>query len=106
MKACVNCEGHGDDCFDPPKNPALKREIKAAKKNAVPENYIKRVIQFARQGYTDDRLPDLRHRLGFGGLPHRLRPELQQLGLASPTSSCARSRRTATGTSPAASTAR
>ena len=44
----------------------------------MPENYIKRVIQFARQGYTDDRLPDLRHRLGFGGLPHRLRPELQQ----------------------------
>ena len=52
MKACINCEGNGDDCFDPAKNPALKREIKAAKKNAVPENYIKRVIQFARQGYT------------------------------------------------------
>jgi len=52
MKACVNCEGQDDDCFDPQKNPALKREIKAAKKNAVPENYVKRVIQFARQGYT------------------------------------------------------
>src|SRR6188474_366255 len=32
MKACVNCEGHDDDCFDPQKNPALKREVKAAKK--------------------------------------------------------------------------
>ncbi len=52
MKACVNCEGHDDDCFDPAVNTALKREIKAAKKNQVPENYIKRVIQFARQGYT------------------------------------------------------
>ncbi|MBZ9882536.1 vitamin B12-dependent ribonucleotide reductase [Mesorhizobium sp. CA10] len=52
MKACVNCEGHGDDCFDPALNTALKREIKAAKKDAVPENYIYRVIQFARQGYT------------------------------------------------------
>ncbi len=52
MKACVNCEGHDDDCFDPAMNPALKREIKAAKKAQVPENYIKRVIQFARQGYT------------------------------------------------------
>lgn len=51
MKACINCEGHDDDCFDPSINPALKREIRAAKKNAVPENYIKRVIQFARQGY-------------------------------------------------------
>ena len=29
-----------------------------------------------------DRFPDLRHRLGFRGLPHRIRPELQQLGLA------------------------
>src|SRR3954463_4687193 len=52
MKACVNCEGHDDDCFDPSINTALKREIKAAKKSAVPENYIYRVIQFAKQGYT------------------------------------------------------
>ncbi|MBZ9897641.1 vitamin B12-dependent ribonucleotide reductase [Mesorhizobium sp. BR1-1-6] len=52
MKACVNCEGHDDDCFDPAINTALKREIKAAKKDAVPENYIYRVIQFAKQGYT------------------------------------------------------
>jgi ribonucleoside-diphosphate reductase alpha chain len=53
MKACVNCEGEGDSCFDPEKNPALKREIKLARKALVPDNYIKRVIQFARQGYTD-----------------------------------------------------
>ncbi|MBT9370408.1 vitamin B12-dependent ribonucleotide reductase [Rhizobium sp. CSW-27] len=53
MKACINCEGDGEDCFDPTKNPALKREIRAAKKDQVPENYVKRVIQFARQGYKD-----------------------------------------------------
>ncbi len=53
MKATVNCEGDNDDCFDPAKNPALKREIRAAKKDQVPENYVQRVIQFARQGYTD-----------------------------------------------------
>ncbi|MER8768750.1 vitamin B12-dependent ribonucleotide reductase [Mesorhizobium sp. M0960] len=52
MKACINCEGNGDDCFDPAVNTALKREIKLAKKDAVPENYIYRVIQFAKQGYT------------------------------------------------------
>ncbi|MER8868130.1 vitamin B12-dependent ribonucleotide reductase [Mesorhizobium sp. M0751] len=52
MKACINCEGNGEDCFDPAVNTALKREIKAAKKDAVPENYIYRVIQFAKQGYT------------------------------------------------------
>ena len=53
MKSCINCEADNDDCFDPAKNPALKREVKAAKKALVPENYVKRVIQFARQGYTD-----------------------------------------------------
>jgi ribonucleoside-diphosphate reductase alpha chain len=52
MKACVNCEGQNDDCFDPSINTALKRAIRAAKRDAVPENYVKRVIQFARQGYT------------------------------------------------------
>ncbi|MEK1930697.1 MAG: vitamin B12-dependent ribonucleotide reductase, partial [Pararhizobium sp.] len=53
MKACVNCSGDNDACFDPAENPALKREIRAAKKNQVPENYVQRVIQFARQGYKD-----------------------------------------------------
>ncbi|WP_027835207.1 vitamin B12-dependent ribonucleotide reductase [Maritalea myrionectae] len=57
MKACVNCEGAGNDCFDVTKNPALKREVRAAKKAMVPENYIQRVIQFAQQGYTDLEFP-------------------------------------------------
>jgi ribonucleoside-diphosphate reductase alpha chain len=53
MKACINCSADGDKCYDPAENPALKREIRAAKKNQVPENYVKRVIQFAKQGYKD-----------------------------------------------------
>ena len=53
LRACVNCEGDGDDCFNPEKNPALKREIKFARRAEVPDNYIKRVIQFAKQGYTE-----------------------------------------------------
>jgi ribonucleoside-diphosphate reductase alpha chain len=53
MAACVNCEADGDACFDPLKNPALKRAIKDAKRDSVPQNYILRVIQFARQGYKD-----------------------------------------------------
>src|SRR5499427_6753053 len=57
LKACVNCEGSGDDCFDPDKNPVLRREIKAARKNHVPDNYIRRVIQFAKQGYKDLEFP-------------------------------------------------
>ncbi len=53
MKACVNCEADGDDCYDPLKNPALKRAIKDARRDLVPDNYIRRIVQFARQGYTD-----------------------------------------------------
>ena len=52
LKACVNCQGSGDDCFNVEKNPALKREVKLARKDDVPDGIVKRVIQFARQGYT------------------------------------------------------
>jgi ribonucleoside-diphosphate reductase alpha chain len=57
MKACTNCDGDGEDCFDPAKNPALKREIRAARKAHVPDNYIQRVMQFARQGYKSISFP-------------------------------------------------
>ena len=57
LKACVNCEGDGDDCFDPKRNPALKREVKAARKAKVPDTYIRRVIQFGRQGYSSIQFP-------------------------------------------------
>src|SRR5262245_22085152 len=57
LKACVNCEGSDDDCFDPEKNPVLRREIKAARRSSVPDSYIKRVIQFAKQGYKDIQFP-------------------------------------------------
>ncbi|MCQ8781634.1 vitamin B12-dependent ribonucleotide reductase [Mangrovibrevibacter kandeliae] len=57
LSACVNCEGPDGDCFEPMKNPALKRAVKDAKSAQVPENYVKRVIQFARQGYTDIEFP-------------------------------------------------
>jgi ribonucleoside-diphosphate reductase alpha chain len=57
MKACVNCQGSGDDCFSPEKNPALKREIKLARRAFVSDNVIKRVIQFAKQGYKDIEFP-------------------------------------------------
>ncbi|MEO6607104.1 MAG: vitamin B12-dependent ribonucleotide reductase [Aestuariivirga sp.] len=53
MKACVNCAGPGGDCFEIEKNPALKRAVKEARRNQVSDNYIKRVIQFAKQGYTE-----------------------------------------------------
>jgi len=53
MSACVNCEGEGDACFDAKKNPALRKAIKAARRDHVPDNYVQRIVQFARQGYTN-----------------------------------------------------
>src|SRR5215470_2353508 len=46
------CRAEAENPFDPAKNPALKTEIRAARKALVPENYVQRVIQFARQGYA------------------------------------------------------
>src|SRR5207302_1882756 len=46
------CSEEAEDPFDPAKNPALKREIRAARRTMIPENYVQRVIQFARQGYA------------------------------------------------------
>ncbi|MCE4225307.1 vitamin B12-dependent ribonucleotide reductase [Methylobacterium sp. C25] len=57
MKACSQCEAEGDACFDAERNPALKREIKAARKAMVPDSYIKRVVQFAKQGFTKLEFP-------------------------------------------------
>jgi ribonucleoside-diphosphate reductase alpha chain len=42
----------GDKAYDPKQNKELKRAIKDARKVLVSENYIKRAIQFAEQGYS------------------------------------------------------
>jgi ribonucleoside-diphosphate reductase alpha chain len=52
LRACVNCDGPGDDCFNPEKNPALKKEIKLARRAFVPDATIKKIVQLARQGHT------------------------------------------------------
>ena len=41
----------GDKAFDPKENKALKEAIKATRAVMIPENYVGRVIQFAKQGY-------------------------------------------------------
>ncbi len=50
MAACA-------DGFDPKENPRLRREIVAARRAELPENYIQRVVQFARQGYRHIEFP-------------------------------------------------
>jgi len=57
LRACVNCDSDNDGCFDPKQNPALKREVKAARKAKVPDSMIRRIIQYARQGYTSLEIP-------------------------------------------------
>ena len=42
----------GEARLDPRQNKPLKTAIKAARGAMVPENYIQRVLQFARQGFT------------------------------------------------------
>jgi ribonucleoside-diphosphate reductase alpha chain len=50
MQAC-------EDGFEPKQNPRLRREIVAARRAEISENYIQRVIQFARQGYRHIEFP-------------------------------------------------
>ena len=58
LKACVNCEGSGDDCFMPDKNPALKREIKLARKShGAGQPTSSASSSSRRQGYTDIDFP-------------------------------------------------
>jgi len=48
-------EGHV--ICDPGQNPALRRAIGAARKAHVPENYIRRAVQFAEQGFESIEFP-------------------------------------------------
>ncbi len=50
-------EGDAAAALDPKRNPALKAAIKAARDAAIPESYIKRILQFAGQGYDRIEFP-------------------------------------------------
>ena len=50
-------DGAEADAFDPKKNNALRGAIKAAKQVAIPETYVKRVLDYARQGYASIEFP-------------------------------------------------
>jgi len=48
--ACVNCDGQHEECFDPRRNRALARAIRAARRDGAPDAMIERAIARARQG--------------------------------------------------------
>jgi ribonucleoside-diphosphate reductase alpha chain len=49
LKACAT--GEGEARFDPKVNLGLARAVREARKTQIPENYIQRAIQLARQGF-------------------------------------------------------
>ncbi|PVA08336.1 vitamin B12-dependent ribonucleotide reductase [Thalassorhabdomicrobium marinisediminis] len=50
-------DGAEADAYDPKKNEQLKQAVRGAKKVAIPETYIKRVLDYAKQGHTSIEFP-------------------------------------------------
>lgn len=46
-------DGESRPIVDPKKNPDLRRAIREARRDSVPDAYIERMLQFAEQGFTD-----------------------------------------------------
>ena len=58
LRATRSWDGDGDKRFDPASNKQLRKEIKAARANMLPENVIQRTLQFARQGALTFEFPE------------------------------------------------
>ncbi len=50
-------DGTADGAYDTKTNEALAKAVRAAKKSAIPETYIKRVLDYAKQGHTSIEFP-------------------------------------------------
>src|SRR6056297_2181456 len=50
-------DGIETDAYDPKKNEGLKSAIREAKKVSIPETYVKRVLDYAKQGHTSIEFP-------------------------------------------------
>ncbi|MBV7379368.1 vitamin B12-dependent ribonucleotide reductase [Maritimibacter dapengensis] len=57
FSAIQGFDGEIEKATDPKVNPQLKDAVRAAKKVAIPETYIKRVLDYARQGFTSIEFP-------------------------------------------------
>ncbi|WP_293451625.1 vitamin B12-dependent ribonucleotide reductase [Planktotalea sp.] len=57
FKAIRAWDGSSEDSVDPKKNVQLKDAIRGAKKTAIPETYVKRVLDYAKQGYSSIEFP-------------------------------------------------
>ena len=54
IQACHDYDSasDADAAFDPKKNVGLKAAMRAARQAMIPENYVARVVQYAKQGFT------------------------------------------------------
>ncbi|NDW52365.1 vitamin B12-dependent ribonucleotide reductase [Aliiroseovarius sp. PrR006] len=50
-------DGKEEDAYDPKTNETLKDAVRAAKKVAIPEAYVKRVLDYAKQGFGSIEFP-------------------------------------------------
>ncbi len=57
MKACVQSKAEGDDKYKTDKNQELKKAVHDARRARVTENYIQRVIQLSKLGYSSIEFP-------------------------------------------------
>ncbi|MEM7238571.1 MAG: vitamin B12-dependent ribonucleotide reductase, partial [Pseudomonadota bacterium] len=58
VMAAINAwDGTLEDAVDPKMNPQLKDAVRDARKAMIPESYVKRVMQYAEQGYTTIEFP-------------------------------------------------
>ncbi|WP_136635711.1 vitamin B12-dependent ribonucleotide reductase [Pseudooceanicola onchidii] len=57
FKAIRSFDGSEAGAYDPNENDALKTAVREAKKSAIPETYIKRVLDYAKQGYASIEFP-------------------------------------------------
>jgi ribonucleoside-diphosphate reductase alpha chain len=53
IKACHSYDGKEEDRFKPQPNRDLAKAMREARRSEIPENYIRRVIQLAEQGFTE-----------------------------------------------------
>ncbi len=55
--AIKSWDGAETDAYDPSVNTSLKQAIREAKKVCIPETYVKRVLDYAKQGHTSIEFP-------------------------------------------------
>jgi len=58
MRACFTSDTKDSERFDPHQNTSLREALVAARLAQIPENYLRRVIDLARQGFTSIEFPE------------------------------------------------